>query len=105
MCVCVCVVCFVFRGESPGCRLFGTASMLEWLKISSPTTHRGAVRKDGAEIPRPPLFLIIQWRRQRQLRWSHTHGVVSREINLEKFRPIAGLEPVTLGTKCRVLNR
>ena len=42
---------FVVRGESPGCRLISTASMLEWLKISSPTTHRGAVWKDGAEIP------------------------------------------------------
>jgi len=44
-------VCFVFRGEFPGCRLFGTASMLEWLRNSSPTTHRTAVWKDGAEIP------------------------------------------------------
>jgi len=26
--------CFVVRGESPGCRLFGTASMLEWLRNS-----------------------------------------------------------------------
>ena len=43
-------VCFVVRGESPGCRLFGTASMLDWLRKSSPTTHRGALRKDGAEI-------------------------------------------------------
>jgi len=40
--------CSVFWGQSPGCRLFGTASMLE---SSSPATHRGAVRKDGAEIP------------------------------------------------------
>jgi len=30
-----------------------TASMLEWLGLSPPpTTHRGAVRKDGTEIPR-----------------------------------------------------
>ena len=42
---------FVVRGESPGCRLISTASMLEWLRNTSPTTHRGAVRKDGAEIP------------------------------------------------------
>ena len=45
------LVGFVVRGESPGCRLISTASMLEWLRNSSPTTHRGAVRKDGAEIP------------------------------------------------------
>ena len=25
-------VCFVVRGESPGCRLISTASMLEWLR-------------------------------------------------------------------------
>ena len=42
---------FVVRGESPGCRLVSTASMLEWLRISSPTTHRGALPKDGAETP------------------------------------------------------
>ena len=42
---------FVVRGESPGCRLISTASMLEWLRNLLPTTHGGAVRKDGAEIP------------------------------------------------------
>ena len=31
-------VCFVVRGESPGCRLFGTASMLEWLRNRSTDT-------------------------------------------------------------------
>jgi len=31
--VLVCV-CFVVRGESPGCRLISTASMLEWLRNS-----------------------------------------------------------------------
>ena len=56
VCVCVCVCadsacCFVFPGESPGCHLFSIASMLEWLRNSSPTTHRGTVRKDGADIP------------------------------------------------------
>ena len=31
---------FVVRGESPGCRLFGTGSMLEWLrKLPPPHTH------------------------------------------------------------------
>ena len=70
------VVCFVFCGESRGCRLFTTASML------------GAVRKAGTEIPRvwsllecftssqgPLLFLIIQWRWQRHLTWSSSHDV------------------------------
>ena len=42
---------FVVRGESPGCRLISTVSMLECWENSSPTTHRGAIRKDGAEIP------------------------------------------------------
>ena len=44
---------FVVRGESPGCRLFGTASMLEWLRICSPTTQRGTVRKVS-----PQLYII-----------------------------------------------
>ena len=44
-------VCFVVRGEPKGCLLFGTASMFEWLRNHLSTTHRGAVRKDGAEIP------------------------------------------------------
>ena len=26
------LICFVVRGESPGCRLFATASVLEWLR-------------------------------------------------------------------------
>jgi len=29
---------------------------------------------------RPPLFLIIQWRRQRHLTWSATHESVSRQL-------------------------
>jgi len=28
----LCFACFVIRGESPGCRLFSTASVLEWLR-------------------------------------------------------------------------
>ena len=32
-------ICFVVRGESPGCRLFGTASMLECLKPTHTHTH------------------------------------------------------------------
>jgi len=72
-------------GVSPGCRLFSTLYVAVGEK-TPPTTHRGAVRKYGAEIPRgwsrpecftslgglerPPLFLIIQWRRQRLFTWS-----------------------------------
>ena len=98
---------FIVRGESPGCCLFSTASMLEWLRNLLPTTHRGAVQKDGVEIPwgwslpecfyilrgqRPPLFLIIQSRWQCHLTWSATHDVVSREINLWKsFDLLLGL--------------
>jgi len=101
-----------FRGESPGCRLFSTVSMLEGLRNSSTTTHRGVLRKDGAEITwgrplpdleHPPLFLIIQWRRQRHLTWSSTHDVVSREINLCKsFDLLLGSNQ---WTKCRMFNR
>jgi len=39
---------FVVRGESPGCRLISTASMLEWLINLLPHHSQG---KDGAEIP------------------------------------------------------
>jgi len=45
------LIVLVFRGESPVCRLFGTASMLEWLRNLLPHHSQGAVRKDGAEIP------------------------------------------------------
>ena len=38
----------------------------------------------SAGLERPPLFLIIQWRRQRHLTWLATHDVVSREINVWK---------------------
>ena len=47
---------------------------------------------------------MIQWRRQRHLTWSPTHDAVSREINRETFRPLAGFEPVTVGTKCWCLT-
>jgi len=32
----------------------------------------------------PPLFLIIQWRRQRYLAWSATHDIMSRKIYIWK---------------------
>ena len=77
---------FVFRGESPGCHLFGTASMLEWLRNLLPRHHsqgssterwsRNTLRVVTARVltssgglKRPHLFLIIQWRRQRQFTW------------------------------------
>jgi len=50
-------LCFVFQGESP-CRLFRTASMFEWLRDILPTTHRGAVRKDGAELPARVIYVL-----------------------------------------------
>jgi len=34
-------VCFVFPGESPGCRLFGTVSMSEWLITPPPPPLTG----------------------------------------------------------------
>ena len=120
---CLLLFCFCCSRESPGCRLFGTASMLEWLRKL--LTHHSHGEQYGKMEPKytegghcqsvlrpqgvfniPPLFLIIQWRRQRHLTWSATHDVVSREINIwKKFRPLSGIEPVTIGTKCRMLNR
>jgi len=34
--------CFVVQGESPGCRLFSTASMLEWLRNLLPHHSQGS---------------------------------------------------------------
>ena len=36
---------------------------------------------------------------------SHPRCCEPRNEPLEKFRPLAGFEPVTVATKCRVLNR
>ena len=33
---------FVVQGESPGCRVFGTASMLEWLRYLLPHHSQGS---------------------------------------------------------------
>jgi len=33
---------FVVRGESPGCRLIGTTSMLEWLRNLLPHNSQGS---------------------------------------------------------------
>jgi len=81
---------------------------------STTTTNKEAVRKDGADIPRitsswggvsnASSFKLIHRRRHRHLTWSATHDVVSREINPWKFRPLDGIEPVTVGTNCNVLN-
>ena len=94
-------VCFVFRGQSPGCRLLGTVFMLEWLRNPTPPPltgeqygkmepkypeggHCQSVLRPHGVSHIPPLFLIIQWTWQRHLTWSATHDVVSREINLWK---------------------
>ena len=82
-------LCF---GENPQIVTY-SAQPLCWSgwETSFPSTHRGVLRKDGAEIPwrwslpecftssgglqRPRLFLLIQWRRQRHLTWSATHDI------------------------------
>jgi len=67
--------------------------LLSGCSISFPTTNRGAVGKDGAEIPQgrsltecitysgdlylPPPFMFIHWKRQRYLTWSDTHEIPS----------------------------
>ena len=75
---------------------------------SSPTTHRGAVWKDGAEIHwgwslTSALILIIQWRRQRHLTSSTTHDIVSREFNSWKSFDLmleSNLQPLTPSAGC-----
>jgi len=44
---------FVVRGESPGCRLFGTASILEWLRKILPH-HSLTVEQYGKMEPKYP---------------------------------------------------
>ena len=40
------IYCFVVRGESPDCRLFGTASMLDWLRNHLPHhSHGGSTER------------------------------------------------------------
>ena len=90
--------CFVFRGESPGCRLFSTASVFEWLINLLPHHSQGSNTEIWSQNTlrvvtvrvfyvlggslTTPLFLIIQCRLQRHLTWSDTHTVVSWEIDL-----------------------
>jgi len=107
----------LFGENPPGCRLFNTASMLEWLRNSSPTTHRGAVRKDGKSghcqsVLRPRFFFNFPFILNNSVETAAPFNVVihprcsePRNYSLEKFRPLAGFEPMTVGTKCRVLNR
>jgi len=87
----------------------------------SPTTHRGAARKDGAEIPWgwslpecftssacfnvPPLFLIIQWRRQRHLTWSAPTMLWAEKLISGKVATSCWDRTCDPGTKCQVLNR
>jgi len=84
----------VVRGESPGCRLFGTASMLEWLWIPSPTTHRGAVR-NTLRVVTARVFYVLMGSLTSPFILNNSvetaapfnvvsHDVVSREINLWK---------------------
>jgi len=86
------IIMALLFGENPQAVAY-LAQPLCWSgwETSSPTTHRGTVRKDRTEIPRGwsmpvsyVIILIIQWRRQRHLTWPTTHDVVSREINLWK---------------------
>ena len=73
-------VCFVVRGESPGSRLFATASMLEWLRNPLPhLSHGSSTERWSRNTVRVVaaivfyIFLIIRWRWQRHLTWSATH--------------------------------
>jgi len=53
-CHCGCFLfCFVVRGESPGCHLISTASMLEWLRNPLPNHSQGSC-KYGKIEPKYP---------------------------------------------------
>ena len=111
---CLLVNCFIFRGESPGCRLFSTASMLEWLRKLLPT--RGTVQKDGAEMPwgwSLPVFYVLRGFLTSPFIFNDSvvtaapFNVVNhpcselRNESLKKFWPLAGIKSVILGTKRR----
>jgi len=47
---------FVFRGESPGCRLISTASMLEWLRKLIPHHSQGSSTERWSRNTLPECF-------------------------------------------------
>ena len=80
-----------------------------------PTTHRGAEQKDGAKTPlrvvtqgvlTSPFILINSLETAAPFNVViHPRCCEPRNWNLEKFRPLDGIEPVTIGTKYNALNR
>ena len=111
---------FVVRGESPGCRLISTASMLEWLRNLLPHHSQGSsterwsrntLRVVTARVLPPQGVLTSPFIWNNLVETAAPFNVVShppfcelRNWSLEKCRPLAGFEPVTVVTKCQVLN-
>jgi len=95
------VACFIIRGESPGCPLFSTASMLEWLWYFLPHHSQGSSTERwswntlrvvtarvfyvlGGSLTSPLIIYNSVETAAPFITWSATHDVVSREMNLWK---------------------
>ena len=118
----VIILGFVVRGESPGCRLISTASMLVWLRNLLPyhsqrsSTERWS--RNTLRVVTARVFYVLRgfltspFIFNNSVETAAPFNVVShprcsepRNESLENFRPLTGFEPATVGTKCRVLNR
>ena len=52
--------CFVFQGESPGCRLFSTASMLEWLRNFLHHHSQGSSTERWSRNSQASVFYVLR---------------------------------------------
>jgi len=83
----------VFMGVSPGCRLFSTACILEWLWIYE--IPEGGHCQSVLRPSKPPFILIQPVETAVPFNVvSHTWCCESKNLSLEKFRTLAGIEPV-----------
>ena len=112
--------CFVVRGESPGCRLFSTASMLEWLRNLLPHHSQGNSterwNRNTLRVITARVFYVIRefltspFILNNSVETAAPFNVVSHprcsepRINLWKSFDLLRCSNRTVSTKCRVLN-
>jgi len=111
-----------FRVESPGYCLISTASTLEWLQVPPVPSLTG--EQHGMTEPKypegghcqslllpqrlinVPLFCLNSVETATAFNVvSHPHCSEPRNLYLERFRSLSGIELVTLSTSCRVHSR
>ena len=114
--ICVCVggvdvhVGFVVRGESPGCRLISTASMLEWLrKLLLPHHTQGSSTerwsRNTLRVVTARVFYVLRGVLTSPFILNNLVETAAPFNVVSHPRCLTGFEPVTVGTKCRLLNR